>query len=509
MIAELISRYISERLLRQVWRKQDFISLPLRTQDGREVEIISIGTSNPNGGPDFLNAQIKIGKTSFAGDVELHRRLSDWTLHDHHSDPKYNKVILHVVFYANKKDSAALTKSNREVPTLILETYLSKESLESLHNAVFDEKVETQRRIKCVTENSDLSEDVLLTYLKKLSLQRLEYKVRRFEERLKELVNLEKMNITEPPAFYSADEIKPEDLPDFTPQYVQHDFTAIRLWDQMLYEFIMEALGYLKNQSSFLRLARNANLKIIRKITPTNASVEDYEAILFGASGLISFVKEENDEESKNHLRKMNKIWNNYSVDFKSERLNCAEWQFFRLRPENFPTLRIAAAAFIIERIIKYNMFKSIIQILKDNSIPISDKIKNIYSLLLVESQGFWKKHYRFGQKSGKPIKMLIGKDKALEIIINTIIPLCLLYARTFKKREIRTNALNLFSVLTVTKRSSLIDTLENQLIKGKFKINTAVLYQGLVQLYKYYCVEEKCSECEIGKNTLYKKFVY
>jgi hypothetical protein len=496
---------ISEYSLRQIWKRQVFHSLNLLTLDRKEIKIISPGVSNPNGGPDFLDARVKIGEITFAGDVELHRRFGDWRQHSHHTDPKYNRVILHVVLYADKNQANSRTKSKRDIPTLVLEPYLTEDTFRVIQTSTLNGKMGDYRQLRCSSLSSNIAVETIQGWLKKLSVERIEYMVRRFEERLKSLVQTQKIGVTEPAAMYGEIpfEVKPEEMPDFSERYSLHDFTDVHIWEQLLYEFIMEGLGYSKNQSPFLRLARNVDLKYLKHLDNTKSEEDKklmYEAVLFGVAGLLPSSSSIKTKESKTHVRKLKEVWKAYKDTYKGELLNEAEWQFFRLRPENFPTRRIAGVASLIEQIVAGNVFKSIIQVIQTDSINNTEKLKKLFSFLTIKANGFWENHFTFAEPASKPMKLLVGKERAIELIINVIIPMALLYARIFKKSNVRKNALSLFENIKSSKSNSVLKIIDEQLVKNRFKLDSAALYQGAVQLYKFYCVEKRCLECEVGK---------
>ena len=249
---------VPERLLREIWKRKLFNVESLSSIDGSKIEIISIGHSNPNGGPDFLDAKIKIGENVFIGDVELHRRLSDWQQHTHYKDPKYNKVILHVVLRQDKPEFRSTTQSQRSVTTVVLEPYIQQEKIILLQQIIANEKIENVKRLKCYSLNLNVKTETISNWLHKLAIQRLEYKIRRFEERLVELVQTK--NVKEPFAVYKETEFEfaPNDIPIFLPKYTHKDLTELLIWEQLLYEFTMEALGYSKNQQAFLNLSKLA-----------------------------------------------------------------------------------------------------------------------------------------------------------------------------------------------------------------------------------------------------------
>jgi hypothetical protein len=144
-------------------------------------------------------------------------------------------------------------------------------------------------------------------------------------------------------------------MPEFFDQYIWRDFTDTHLWEQLLYEVTLEALGYSKNQNAFLKLARNVTLDFLRSLpvsafTPTAGEV--YEGILFNVAGILPTGKTITDKEGCIKMLSMKKVWKSCMMNYSGDIMNKAEWQFFRLRPKNLPTVRIAGASLIIEGII-------------------------------------------------------------------------------------------------------------------------------------------------------------
>jgi hypothetical protein len=504
MSAKINLQAVSEKLLRKIWREQIFCSVGLATLDGKNVKIFSPGISNHDGGPDFHGAKIAIDGITFTGDVELHRHLKDWQQHSHQKDPKYNSVILHVVMYGSGTKKTSVTKCKRSIPTLVLEAYLNESTFGLLDN-VGSAAADNFQRLKCEPLNFKIPAEVITSWLKKLSVERIEYKIRRFEERLKNLVQTQRIGVTEPAAFYGKIpfEVKPEEMPDFSESFSSRDFLDVHLWEQLLYEFTLEALGFSKNQAPFLKLARNADLKYLKSLNDSsevdNKSLS-IEAVLFGIAGLLPTSASIHDKESKKYTHQLKSIWKKYDREYKNERLNEAEWQFFRLRPENFPTRRLAGAVHIMEHIISKHLFKSFVQIVQSDSLNSKEMLENMFLLLIVEAKGFWLKHYRFETTNSRSLRYLVGKERTREIIINVIIPLLLLYARIFKKSEIRKNSLDIFDCINTPGNNEIVRTIDSQLLRGKATLNTAPLIQGAIQLYKFYCAEKKCADCEIGE---------
>jgi hypothetical protein len=180
--------------------------------------------------------------------------------------------------------------------------------------------------------------------------------------------------------------------------------------------------------------------------------------------------------------------------------LNGAELQFFRLRPENFPTLRLAGASRLIPKLIEKSFFKYTIQIVKSDVLGVGQKYAILEQLFTVPAGSFWSRHYRFGERARKEVKTLIGKGRAAEIIVNSVIPVCLLYARTFRDRILREGTLALLDHCPPAIGNRATTAIEEQLITGRIALDSAVLQQGALQLYNYYCLDERCGECAVGR---------
>lgn len=498
--------HVPERFLRQLWKHRQFDTSNLRTTDGQSVEIVSTGKLNRDGGPDFVGASIRVGGTLYTGDVEIHQHNNEWIEHEHHHDPKYNSVVLHVVLHGDPAITPPVTESGRTIPILVLEDSLIASYRTTWESMILNERAERLSTIACYDRNESIDPSIVRKWLEKLAVERIELKVRRFEERLKELVDEGRFTVKEPPPKY--DEIpfgiNPDELPPPSSPYTQSDFRKSSLWEQLLYEGAMEALGYSKNQQSFLKIARNARLKLLSDLVSNATSGADQtkttEAILFGMAGLLPAPHGEFDGESKYYLRDLRSVWKERMASYHGECLDEAEWQFFRLRPDNFPTVRLAGAARLLQKLVRKTFFKSIIQTVKDREQKNKSKIAWLEEMFVVPADGFWMNHYRFGERTNKLLTTLVGRNRADDIILNVVVPISFLYARIFKDKDARQGTLKLLQHCPPLSRNTVTNTIEQQVIKGRFDLDSAMLQQGALQLYKFYCVDERCSECAVGK---------
>jgi len=494
-------RHIHERFLHFIWQNKYLALDDLKSLDGQRIEIIDIGVPNRDAGPDFRSAEVRIGRKLYQGDVEIHHDLTDWQKHFHSKDPKYNRVILHVVLRWHPRKAVVpppKTQSGRDIPTLVLEPFLTEPLPLVWQRAILDERRDRVQTIRCYGKNDEVSPQLIKSWIEKLAVERLELKIRRFDERLRELVDEHRLVFKEPYPRYYDD---PSEIPPPIKEYTQKDFSKKGLWEQLLYEGIMEGLGYSKNQEPFLRLARNISLEFIHQEMEGGGEkpVLKLQAMLFGAAGFLGSKKWYDDAETRKYLASLRKVWGKIRKQYRREVLHEADWQFFRLRPQNFPTVRLAAMSFLLDRFLGKDWMREIIQTFKSED-GREDKLSVLRTVLTVDATGYWAEHFTLGRRSHHPIKRLIGLERVQDIILNTVIPVALLYARIFKDSPVRREVLKLYENLPSAEPNSILNTMRAQLLKAHLPVTFAYLQQGTIQLHKFYCVEERCGECEIGK---------
>ena len=493
------TRNIHERFLRHVWSRQYLDPSRLRTCDGQSVTVIEVGRLNLDGGPDFADAKIRIGSTTFVGDVEIHRTIADWYSHQHQTDARYNRVVLHVVLEADAHQRATTSLSGRNIPVLVLSDFLP-ESIQSIwQKAILDERARKSETIRCFRQNDAVTETVLAGWLQKLATERLELKLRRFEERLKDLAYQHLMTVREHPRTYGDPPVEghPDEIPPPFEELTQRDYSSRELWEQVLYEGLMEGLGYSKNRDPFLRLARSVTLAFVRELG-VSTQTKKREALLFAVAGLLPRIRSLKERESKEYVRVLIREWNNVRSTVHRPKLNAADWQFFPTRPGNFPTLRIAAANVLVEKLLNDDLFRTIVQSLKNSDDP-EETRKALVGLFSVQTDTFWNHHYDFDHATQKPTTAL-GISRINDLLVNTAIPVALLYARIFKESRIREHTLKVYDSFPPTNDNTLTRLMERQLVRKRVPLDTASRQQAVIQLYKYYCTENRCDECEIGK---------
>jgi hypothetical protein len=489
---------IHERFLRHIWNRQYLRHEELQTVDGRHLRVLHTGQLNSDGGPDVRDAALQIGRVTYHGDVEIHRTLVDWIRHQHHEDPRYNKVVLHVVLERPSGIGTTLVPSGRHIPVLVLEPFLS-ESIHTLwQKAILDERLQSKSAIPCAGRNIAVPRELLNDWIRHLSAERLELKLRRFDERLRELAQLQLHTVREhrPHNALWRIEGNPDDLPPPHRELSQRDLAQREHWDELLYEGLMEGLGYSKNREPFVRLCRSVTLREFRAQHIENNEMA-IQALLLGAAGLLPRIRDVHHRESRVFVRLLVGEWKTRKRVYCSAILHPAHWQFFPTRPCNFPTLRIAAASVFVKKILCEDLFRNLIGTLKTVEGG-AETFGAIREHLTVAPLPFWRNHYQFDHPTAKPTQAL-GPERIGDLITNTVIPLALLYARIFKDRLVRERALQLFASAPPSAENSITKLMDKHLLRGAVSVRSVMNQQGLIQLYKYYCLEGRCAECAVG----------
>lgn len=488
--------HIHERFFRHIWCNQYLRTAELSTTDGRAVHVVDPGRLNPYGGPDIHGAVIVVGDVTFAGDVEIHRSANDWPLHGHNTDAAYNMVILHVVLRTPSNPPPTLTASGRRVPVLVLESFLHEPLHSLLRQMIHDE--DRTGEIPCRSRNASIAANLLDRWIGTLARQRMEMKMQRFHNRLRELAAASPGVLHEPWRHYRRPRIEgsPDEIPLPAPELRRETVSSRTLWDQVLFEGLMDGLGYSRNRRAFLRLADIARLDRIRSL----GIVDDLTAIssfLFGISGLLPKRRDLHSHDSKEYVRVLLKNWRRMRASVPGERVYPSEWNFFPTRPGNFPALRIAAGAAFARMILANDLFRRMIQAFISTDDP-RTILLSIRTLLQPSPDPFWTNHYHFDLE--RPRGKAVGMARLNDIIANTVLPLSLLYARIFHDGRVRKSSLALYEHFPPLVSNAITRMMEVQLLRGKVQLASMKMQQGVIQLHNSYCSEGRCSRCEIGK---------
>jgi hypothetical protein len=481
-----------EKFLYDIWESKK-AGDDLKTKDGQYIEIIEPGDRNNDlGGPDFQNARIKIGNITYQGDVEIDKQYSDWRMHGHYFNKKYNKVVLHVHFSYDGKYPYVITESGRKVQSIPLLQFVSSGMKELIQKAIAKEQEAEYTHMPCVETNYMVKRQKKIDYLHELGLIRFKEKSAKYLNRLKEIIYLKNMKLNEPITKYEPDENF------YNAELSSEEFNDKTLWYQLIYEGIFESLGYSKNKDTMKKLALLVDFDFINSFKDKENFVDYMEAVYFSVGGLIPDVPNLPDEETSEYSRKLYALWNEVKDKYDGEILNPAEWNFFRLRPQNFPTIRIAGGARLIDKLINKELVEKIFLIL-DKDIKDIYLLRKIRDLLMTKGEGFWREHYVFDQPGGAPIKFFVGSTRGDDIIVNVIMPVLLVYFEIFGKKNYAAKIIHLYSTYSQLSENYIVKEVSAVLDIGD-AWKESILHQGMIYLYRNYCSKQKCAECKIGE---------
>lgn len=421
-----------EDLLHFIWKYKKLQLKGLQTTKGDAINVVSVGTHNYNEGPDFFNAQLKIGSQLWAGNVEIHINASDWYAHNHEKDKNYENVILHIVWH---DDATIFRPDNSEIPTLVLKDYIPANVLANYQQLFLSGK---QKFINCEKDITSVDSFLLQNWLDRLYFERLEQKSAVITQLLKESNNN---------------------------------------WEHVLFLLLMKSFGSTINGDSFFQLAKNINFSIFKKVSvkPMQA-----ESLLFGMAGLLN----NNDilDAYYNQLKEEYVFLQNKFGFTINDEVSVA---FFKLRPTNFPTIRLSQLSALYAE--HQALFSKLIK---------AKTAEEIYGLCTVVANAYWDNHFTFGKQSKQSKKRLTASFINL-LIINTILPLRFCYSKYIGKNDDET-ILEIISSLPEEK-NSIIDKFKTQ----KVAISNAKDSQSILQLYKHYCKKNKCLQCGVGSSLL------
>lgn len=251
-------------------------------------------------------------------------------------------------------------------------------------------------------------------------------------------------------------------------------------WEETAYQLLAKNFGFKLNSEPFLRLAQNIPLKILQKHRNNLLQVE---ALLYGMAG-FQF------EITDDYTTKLKQEYEFLSVKYglKSKELNQHEWKFLRTRPANFPTVRIAQLAKLITS--EYSLFSLFIE---------TKKFKHLLESLKIQQSEYWQKHYHFNKEASQSLKGL-GKDSAENIIINTVIPLLVIFSQKTDNQLLMERVIGFLENLPAEENKITV------IWEGLgMKISNAFDSQAGIELYNTFCTQKKCLQCNIGVEILKK----
>jgi len=463
---------VSESQIIKIWRYQLLKETELVTEDGQPIRIIYPGRSNDDCGADFRDAVIALGGRVIKGNIEVHVKSSGWQAHQHHRDPIYNRVILHVVMW---RDTGAVInlQNGVSIPTLVLNKY-TKISASQLpdwacSSATLGRNGEGMGKdpslsllsLPCFKATKDLTGDIMAESLDRAGEERFWAKARRFQ-----------VDLTQTEA------------------------------KQCFYQGIMGALGYSKNKTPFLELAHRVPLQVLESITGGKIAEEEclarLEALLLGTAGLLPSQRPSccpGDKSGNEWVDKLERLW---TFCNQPEVMSPDAWHLFKIRPNNFPTRRIAAMSHLMLRYREGGIFDEIINTLKE--IPPNKSHHILEKGLTVTTKGYWASHFDFGLGSRTKNPTLLGTSRAANIVVNVVFPFISAWSQLDSQPELEKKALDLYRSYPRLAANAVERHMKNQLRLDSSLVNSAQRQQGLIHIYNTLCTQGRCNCCPLGE---------
>ena len=414
-----------------VWQHQYFDKADLRTAAGEEIQVLKPGHRNADAGPDFLNARLRVGDVEWNGAVEIHLRASDWTRHNHQTDPKYDQVILHVV---GQYDADVARTNGSLIPALALQARVAPELL-ARYQALMEAPAAAP--LPCAPLLHLVPEITRTMMVERTLLERVERK---------------------------ADDIMT------LHQHLGQD------WEATAYHALMAAFGFQKNSEPLARLAKALPLNVLRRHRHDQRQLE---ALLFGQAG---FLVENEETAADDYICDLRQEYEflRHKYQLSETALAVHEWNYLRLRPANFPPVRLGQLAGLLHA--RPALFDALLT---------AQSVAALSEFFQASAPEYWRTHFRPGRAGKVPG---LGKSSIELLITNVVVPLRVAYARHVGQPELVESTVALLSVLPA-EHNQYTDVYEAL----GFAHRSAADSQGLLALHKSYCAPRRCLHCTIG----------
>ncbi|ARS34114.1 DUF2851 family protein [Pontibacter actiniarum] len=422
---------MKEDFLHYIWQHQYFSKAALATSEGEPLQVLRVGFYNTDAGPDFREAVLRVGNVEWSGSVEVHLSASDWHRHQHQHDPKYDQVVLHVVWQA---DVPVTRTDGSLVPVLELQHRVDLGLLQT-----YQMLQQARSVIPCAAFWPGVPEITKTGMLARALAERL-------EEKGEEVLQVYRS--------YGND------------------------WEQAVYHTLLRGFGFKINQQAFEQLAKALPFHVVRR---HQHSLLQLEALLLGQAGFLT------DAEDA-YAQQLQREYTYLRHKYKLEPLQRHQWNFLRMRPANFPTVRLAQLATLLHQ--RQALFSKLLE---------ADTVKEYAQLLQASASEYWQTHYTFG-KEAKHRQAAMGKGSVHSLVINVAVPVLAAYASHSGERTLLDKAIALLEQL---KEESNRYTRHYEELG--WRARSAADNQAALGLYNRYCRPVNCMRCAVG-NKIMKK---
>lgn len=430
-----------EKLLHYVWKHRLFPLTPLATTQGQEVEVIDPGLHNSNAGPDFFNAKVRIGGTLWVGNVEVHDKASEWYSHRHDRDAAYDNVVLHVVGDA---DTDVTTANGGRPPQLVL-------PVPQTVSDNYAELLSTDSYPPCYRVIGSLPRLTVHSWMSALQTERLQQKTEAIEQRVK---------------------------------------AAEGAWERAFFTTLARNFGFGVNGDAFEAWANALPLDAAAHHRDDPFQIE---ALFLGQAGLLNVAavaeRRQIETAADSYFQRLSKEYNYLAHKFRLTPMDGRQWRFLRLRPQNFPYIRIAQLVHL------YCSRHCSLSIMAD-----CETLDDARRMLSTETTPYWHNHYTFGQETADSTKGATDNAKRLSkaskdlLIINTVVPMLYAYGRHTASEKLCHRA---FAFLEELKAEN--NTIVRMWQQCGLSVENAGDSQALIQLKRQYCDRKDCLRCRFG----------
>ncbi len=421
----------NEDLLQFIWKHRLLKPGPYRSVSGQQVEVLKPGELNRDSGPDFFNGQVRVEGVLLAGNIEVHLRTSDWLKHGHQEDRAYNKLILHVVYEHDKDLEQNL---HHGVEVLALRDYIDQATLDTYRS--FTAEAET---LPCGPQLKRVNGLHFVSWLERMLVERLEEKVKRLDSLFKESGG----------------------------DYVQ-----------TFYVSLLRNFGFRVNALPFEMLAQRLPAQLLLK---HSNNLMQMEAMLLGMAGFLE------TPVADKYVALLQNEFEFLRNKYKLVPLQKELFKYSKLRPANFPDLRLVQFAALIHA--QPGIF---------SSPRCALEYKHLMELLQTKVSDHWRKHYAVGGDDAKKSGAGAGKTSLEGMIINSFAPFYFFYGSKMHQPEYRQTALALLAACAPEQNY------KTRIFSAqKAGIRSAAESQGIIQLYDQYCTHKRCLACGIAASLL------
>lgn len=424
---------MKEVFLHHVWQYQKLNSKTLKTHCNKSITVLNPGVVQTQSGPDFFNAQLVIDGQKWAGNIEIHIKSSDWYAHQHQEDERYDSVILHVVW---EHDIDIFRADESVIPVLELKNIVDSNLFLSYNNLM-----QPKSWLFCEKDIHKIPAFTLDAWQERLFFERLESKSKQIEQLIIDL---------------KSD------------------------WEAVLFALLAKNFGSNTNGNLLMQMALSLDFSLVRKEMQNPHSLE---ALFFGRINLLD------DDFQENYPNVLKKEWEYQKVKYHLTDSYLQKPQFFKVRPDNFPTIRIAQLANLYVE--KKQLFQEILT---------SNSMDTIYKIFSVQTTEYWKNHYRFDLISTPKVKR-ISKSFIQNIYINTILPIKFAYFKSTNSWDKMDSLVMMMQSLEPEK-----NTFMQKFSDFGIKPVNAFQTQALLNLKQNYCDQQKCLNCAVGNLLLSEK---